>query len=202
MVTAPAQTFTKLVDFNYENGENHTYMLLVQGLDGAMYGATTKGGTYGYGTVFKITPAGLTTIYNFDNTVGSLPMGSLLLATDGNLYGTTEGGGIGSFAGGIVYKITPGGALTTVYSFGGGPGGSNPNAGLIQGTDGNFYGTTLYRGDGGSGTAYQLTPAGTLTVLHSFANDRGNEAAFPSATDPGRRPESLRDYRSGWCEPW
>ncbi len=183
-MAAPAQTFTTLASFDGMNGANPTYMSLVQGLDGGLYGTTTKGGAYGLGTAFKVTPTGLTTIYSFSTAIGSLPIGSLLLATDGNFYGTTEAGGsvTGPSTGGTAYRLTPAGVLTTIYSFAGAPGGSNPNAGLIQGTNGDFYGTTLYRGYGGSGTAFQLTPAGVLTLLHSFAWLQGPpNGAFPSA---------------------
>ncbi len=68
---APAQTFTSLANFDGPNGANPTYMALIQGPDGAVYGTTTKGGRYGHGTVFKITPAGISTIYSFDTAVGS-----------------------------------------------------------------------------------------------------------------------------------
>ena len=179
---APAQTFTTLASFDWKNGANPTFMALTQGLDGALYGTTTKGGTYGFGTIFKITSSGLTNIYNFDETDGSLPMGKLLLATDGDLYGTTETGSYGTFEGGTVFKITPAGVVPAFYSFdGGGPGAANPNAGLIEATDGNFYGTSIYRGAGGSGVAYRMTPAGVVTTLHSFDWYQPPNGAFPYA---------------------
>ncbi|SPE50062.1 hypothetical protein SBV1_1030001 [Verrucomicrobia bacterium] len=85
-------------------------------------------------------------------------------SSDGNLYGTTDGGGAG--VGGTVFRMTPSGALTTMVSFNGTNGISPP--GLVQGSDGNFYGTTEYGGANGRGTVFQVTPAGVLTTLVSF----------------------------------
>ena len=96
-------------------------------------------------------------------------------ATDGNFYGTTSSGGSGG--NGTVFKITPAGTLTTLYSFAGSDG-ANPYAGLVQAIDGNFYGTTYAGGSGGYGTVFKVTPAGALTTLHSFA---GSDGANPQA---------------------
>jgi uncharacterized repeat protein (TIGR03803 family) len=115
-----------------------------------------------------------TTLHKFDGTDGSYPTGGLVQATDGNLYGTTEFGGDGF--GGNVFRITPSGTVTSLYSFCSGivcPEGSYPVAGLVQGTDGNLYGTTLEGGTtclyvGTCGIVFRTTLAGTLTVLHRF----------------------------------
>jgi uncharacterized repeat protein (TIGR03803 family) len=169
-------SFSTLVNFNGSNGDEPV-AALVQGVDGNFYGTTYQGGASGYGTVFKITPVGtLTTLYNFCSqtncTDGSGPEGMLVLATDGNFYGTTYQGGASGY--GTVFKITPAGTLTTLYSFCSQAmctDGIGPEAGLIQGTDGNFYGTTAYGGGAnGDGTAFKITPAGTLTTLYSFCS--------------------------------
>jgi uncharacterized repeat protein (TIGR03803 family) len=179
-VSASAQTFTALVTFDGTDG-SFPVGSLVQGTDGNLYGATYLGGssTYcgsgGCGTVFKITPSGtLTTIYSFcpqsGCTDGEFPYSGLLLGTDGDFYGTTSQGGVGSE--GTVFKITPDGSFTSLYSFcSQGPPcvGANPMASLIQGTDGNFYGTT-YRG-GSGGTVFKLTASGMLTILYTFCSD-------------------------------
>ncbi len=127
----------------------------------------------------------LTIVHNFVGSDGASPASGLIHPSDGNLYGTTAGGGTNcSPAGGCgtVFKITPGGTLTTLHSFAGPPGeGREPWAGLIQGSDGNFYGTTA---EGGAnicgvvecGTVFKITPNGTLTVLHNFA---GGDGASP-----------------------
>lgn len=170
VIVSHAQVLTTLTDFTGTNGTN-PYASLVQGADAAFYGAAFSGGAHDNGTVFKITAAGvLTTLYNFcpatSCTDGSNPQAGLVLATDGNFYGTTRNGGT---AFGTVFKITPSGALTTLYSFGFTTDGAYPQAALVQGADGNFYGTTSGGGPGGSGTVFKITSTGTLTTLYDFA---------------------------------
>jgi uncharacterized repeat protein (TIGR03803 family) len=97
--------------------------------------------------------------------------------TDGNFYGTTYQGGTSGY--GTVFQITPAGTLTTLHSFANSSDGGYPDAGLVQGTDGNFYGTTANGGTSGYGTVFQITPAGTLTTLHSFS---GSDGRNPYAT--------------------
>ncbi len=158
---------------------------LVEGRDGNFYG-TTPGG--GYGTVFKITPSGtLTTLHTFDGTDGKNPQAGLILGTDGNFYGTTYSGGGSTYCGGgcgTVFKITPSGSLTTLHSFSG-TDGYNVYAGLVEGSDGNFYGTTFNGGPQNVGEVYKITPSGTLTVLHTFDGTDGDypRAAPIQATD-------------------
>jgi uncharacterized repeat protein (TIGR03803 family) len=174
-VALPAQTFTTLHSFNGTDGYEPEGRM-IQATNGNFYGTTYQDGAIGYGTVFKITPNGtLTTIYNFCSQPscadGATPVAGLVLATNGNFYGTTFGGG-GANAEGTVFKITPSGTLTTLHSFcpQGPPctDGANPLAGLIQATNGNFYGTTEVGGASGFGTVFKITPSGTLTTLHSF----------------------------------
>jgi uncharacterized repeat protein (TIGR03803 family) len=158
---------------------SHPYAGLIQATDGNFYGTTNRGGANGPydGTVFRITPAGkLTTIYNFCSlpncTDGLSPFAGLIQGTDGDLYGTTQGGGTNN--NGTVFKITLGGALTTLYNFCSQPNcadGCSPNAGLVQATDGNFYGTTYWCGANYIyGTVFKMTPGGLLTTLHSFCS--------------------------------
>ena len=97
----------------------------------------------------------------------------LFQGTDGNFYGTTANGG--ASGSGTVFQMTPSGTLTTLHPFTGGSDGAYPYAGLIQGTDGNFYGTTVQGGASGRGTVFQMTPSGTLTTLHPFMG--GSEGA-------------------------
>jgi uncharacterized repeat protein (TIGR03803 family) len=153
---------------------------LVQGNDGNFYSTTESGGAYGFGTVFKVTPSGtFSTLHSFDSTDGSAPACGLVQASDGNFYGTTYQGGANNSCPngcGTVFKMSPGGTLTTLHSFDSTEG-ANPIAALIQATDGNFYGTTYGGGTaGGWGTVLKITPTGTVTTLHSFD---GNDGAQP-----------------------
>jgi uncharacterized repeat protein (TIGR03803 family) len=155
---------------------------LALGTDGNLYGITQFGGANGAGTFFKITPSGtLTTLYNWcsqkncaDGSYGFFPEpNTLVLATDGNFYGTNNFGG-NSTGAGTVFKITPGGTLTTLYTFCSQPNcadGYTPSGGLIQATDGNFYGTTSNGGNSTfAGTVFKITPEGTLTTLYNFCS--------------------------------
>jgi uncharacterized repeat protein (TIGR03803 family) len=152
---------------------------LVQGSDGYFYGTTSYGGTKNDGTVFRISTNGaLTSLYSFGSVQdtnglpldGANPVAGLVQGSDGNFYGTTEynsyGGGLMGrpFGGGTVFRISTNGALTTLYAFGtvtnadGDPlDGANPYAGLVQGSDGSFYGTTYGGGLAGVGTVFRLT---------------------------------------------
>jgi uncharacterized repeat protein (TIGR03803 family) len=126
-----------------------------------------------------------TTLHRFDGTDGSNPEAELVQSTDGNLYGTTDRGGLyrGGLCGGCgtVFKITPTGTLTTLYSFCSQSrctDGVNLMAALVQATDGNFFGTTYEGGAAniipqGGGTVFKITPSGTLTTLYSFCSQSG-----------------------------
>jgi uncharacterized repeat protein (TIGR03803 family) len=135
---------------------------LVQGSDGDFYGTTSAGGTNNVGTVFQLsTNGGLTNLHSFTGIDGEQPSAALVQGSDGDFYGTTFGGGPNQD--GVVFKISTNGQLTTLYAFGtvtnanGEPlDGANPQASLVQGSDGSFYGTTTYGGVGG-GTVFRLT---------------------------------------------
>jgi uncharacterized repeat protein (TIGR03803 family) len=185
---SPAGAFTTLHSFAGSEGSS-PYGALVQGTDGNFYGTTLLGGTSGGGTVFKMAPSGaLTTLYSFcaqsSCADGEYPYDTLIQAADGNFYGTTEAGGTmggcGALNCGTAFRITPVGTLTTFYNFCNGLGcnsGYFPTAGLVQGTDGNFYGAANYGGDFSQGAVFRLTPTGTLTKLHSFS---GSDGLYPS----------------------
>ncbi|PRC93978.1 Gloeo Verruco repeat [Solimicrobium silvestre] len=151
---------------------------LTLGNDGNFYGATSIGGTNGFGTAFKITPAGIETVlYSFSGGTsdGANPQGSLTLGSDGNFYGVTSNGGTNKI--GTIYKITPAGIETVLYSFAGGTSdGANPQTSLTLGNDGNFYGVASNGGTSNNGTVYKITPAGIETVLYSFAGGTSDGA--------------------------
>ncbi len=171
--------FRTLHSFNGVDGTSPS-LGLIQATDGNFYGTTQRGGanggcSFGCGTVFKMTPAGnLTTLYNFcmqaDCTDGSVPTAPLAQGIDGNFYGTALGGG--TTAWGVVFQLTPGGTLTPLHTFAGPPDGSSPQSGLLQATNGTFYGATTWGGNGctgvGCGTVYSLSMG--LRPFVSFVN--------------------------------
>ncbi len=161
----PSGQETILHSFGGVSGDGQTPQAgLIMDTSGNLYGTTQYGGSNNNeGTVFKITPSGQETIlYSFGGVSGDgqNPQAGLIMDTSGNLYGTTYGGGAYSstYSGGTVFKVTPNGQETVLYSFGGVSGdGQNPQAGLIMDTSGNLYGTTYSGGSNNSGTVFKLT---------------------------------------------
>jgi uncharacterized repeat protein (TIGR03803 family) len=140
---------------------------LIRDSGGTLYGTTALGGNgtcdAGYGTVFKLTKVGKETVlYSFTGgSDGSEPTGGLIRDSRGNLYGTTSFGGDTSceppYGCGTVFKLSKTGKETVLHTFTGGADGANPDAGMIQDSKGNFYGTTFYGGAYGYGTVFKLT---------------------------------------------
>ncbi|MGO8795696.1 MAG: choice-of-anchor tandem repeat GloVer-containing protein [Candidatus Sulfotelmatobacter sp.] len=173
-------TLTTLHSFDWTDGA-YPWGAVIQASNGSFYGTTSAGGAGEYGTIFKITSSGtLTTLYSFDSTAGEDPCAGLIQATDGNFYGTTLDGGPNNE--GVFFKITSGGKLTTLYNFcsqSNCADGGMLRAGVIQGADGNFYGTTEYGGTDNAGTVFKITSSGKLTTLASFDVTDGE---YPYAT--------------------
>jgi uncharacterized repeat protein (TIGR03803 family) len=179
----PAGKLTTLYNFCSQTNCTDGYEPLAglaQARNGNLYGTTISGGANGLGgTVFEITPAGkLTTLYSFCSRAhcfdGADPLAPPIQAADGFLYGTTNAGGTNCvYLGGCgtIFKISTSGHLTRFYSFCAQTNcddGSQPAAGLIQDTDGNFFGTTTGGGPNGYGNVFEITPGGKVTPLHVF----------------------------------
>ena len=165
-----------LLNFNGMDGGFYPEAGLILDPEGNLYGTSSAGGTYGYGTVFELTPAQgggwtQTVLYSFMfGRDGAYPQGGLIFDAVGNLYGTTPYGG--TYGYGTVFELSPvaggGWTETVLYSFNdnNGTDGVYPEAGLIFDAAGNLYGTTLVGGpyycpggDGyGCGTVFELTP--------------------------------------------
>lgn len=170
-MAAYSQTFSVLYNFGNINGDPiqpSNPGMIAQGRDGNLYSTAPSGGASACGAVFKMTLTGtLSVLYNLDGTHGCIPMGGLTLGTDGNFYGTTLQGG-SPCCSGTIFKVTPTGNLTTLYSFTGQNDGCYPFSAPTQGTDGNWYGTTSNCGTYSQGTVYRVTSTGTFTALYQF----------------------------------
>lgn len=219
--SAQALPLTTLVNFNGPNGnypfwsviqgsDGNFYGTTTEGGSVLSCNGVTAGcpcAPYGCGTIFKVTPTGtLTTLYNFCSLPGCAdgynPEGGLIQGSDGNFYGTTHGGGIfetepgASAIGGTVFRITPTGVLTTFYSFCSEAStacfdGEEPTAGLVQGTDGNFYGTTIAGGTAGNGTVFMVSQTGNFEdTLYSFCS-------LPNCADGGSPAAKLLQASDG-----
>jgi len=185
-----AQTLTTLVTFDGKDGFL-PQVPLTQGIDGNFYGTTYFGGSShacfsGCGTVFKVTPTGtFNDLYSFCSKTGCIdgenPVGSLVQADDGDIYGVTLYGGSNyqncpNTRCGTIFKISSEGTLTRFYSFcalANCADGYFPRAGLIQGTNRSLYGTTAGGGANGAGTIFAITPAGKMTPLYNFCSETG-----------------------------
>jgi uncharacterized repeat protein (TIGR03803 family) len=168
----PAGALTVLHSFDLTNGST-PYGPLVQGNDGNFYGTTYGGvGTTRYGTVFKVTGKGQwTLLHAFNLSDGANPYAPLVLGKDGNFYGTTFNGG--TAGSGVVFKITAAGALTVLHSFTPSTDGGTPYGGLVQASDGNFYGAAYLGGSKNHGTIFRILPAGTFRSLYNFDGTGG-----------------------------
>jgi uncharacterized repeat protein (TIGR03803 family) len=197
---AQAQTLTNLANFDRETGDS-PFGSVIQATNGRFYGGTYVGGFYRQGNIFEVTSSGeLRDLYSFCAkpvkgacTDGANAVSAPVLGSDGDLYGVTLAGGsnAGDYNGdddpgsGTIYKLTLGGKITTLHTFcpstpcidGQGP------TGLIQGSDGNLYGTTTVGGRFKEGAIFKVTPEGKFTELYSFCSQAncadGERPTFP-----------------------
>jgi uncharacterized repeat protein (TIGR03803 family) len=158
------QTVNHVYSFTSQGASQGPTSTLVQGRDGKLYG-TAFGGSAG--SIFKITTADvLTSLYALQQTTGSSPYG-LVLASDGNYYGVTAGGG--SNSNGVLFRLTAAGTYTVLHSFAGGSDGATPFNPPIQASDGNLYGTT--DGDNTGSTVYKYTLSGRFGTIYQFTGN-------------------------------
>jgi uncharacterized repeat protein (TIGR03803 family) len=196
---APDGSLTTLYQFQAVTPDEANPTILIGAADGNLYGATAPRAVGDLnGMIFKLTPPGVfTPLYHFQDGKGTHAI-TLIQGTDGNFYGTAAGNSSGGFFNhpaslhnpGIFFRLTSAGVLTVLYTFTGGADGSFPNA-LIQGADGNFYGSTFCGPEtppntfSGYGTIFKITPTGALTTLYSFTggNDGGNPGKIIHGAD-------------------
>ncbi len=171
------------------------YSSLLLDSHGNLYGTTTFGGPNSVGTVFQLMPkpGGVwveKVLYSFKQNHtrdGFYPNASVVIDSSGNLYGTTQQGGLTNA--GTVFKLTPtatGPWIETIILDFDTKNGAGPLAGLVFDPVGNLYGTASSGGAFGNGTVFQLSPsssgAWTETLLHQFGNVKSKDGEFPSAT--------------------
>lgn len=182
-------TLTSLATFDGTNGAN-PWGVLTQTPDGDFYGTTYGGGSSNLGTIFKITTNGtLTTVVSFLGTNGAYPAAGMMLASDGNLYGTTLKGGPPNVPGlGTIFKVTTNGIFTTLYSFQKTlpryENGAEPQSELMEGPNGDLYGTTSEGALVGVGTVFKMTKNGTLTTLAAFSGSAYGVSAYGPVLGP------------------
>lgn len=171
----PSGTFTLLHQFDGADGFEPIAPLLL-GSDGKFYGTTAQGGGTGYGVIFQVTSSGrFSVIHDFSYGKGVAPYAPLIEGSDGSLYGTTPFGGQGPNQGdGVIYKLSRSGGYTVLHYFNYVTDGIQPFSGLVQATDGNFYGANPWVGAHGFGTLYRLTPSGDFSVLYNFDYTTGS----------------------------
>ena len=171
--SAWAQTFKSLYSFTGSPDGAAPYGALIKDKLGNLYGTTTAGGSFGSGTVYKLSMSGKETVlYSFTGGAdGSEPFAGLVMDQAGNLYGTTRSGG--SSDAGTVFELSPKTKKETVlYSFTGQPDGATPFSGLVMDQAGNLYGATFAGGSSNDGTVYKVNiKSKRETVLYSFAGD-------------------------------
>ncbi|HET7696011.1 MAG TPA: choice-of-anchor tandem repeat GloVer-containing protein [Vicinamibacterales bacterium] len=174
-VSGGAPAVSKAIDFP-SLGPSTANDRMILASDGHLYGTTVAGGEYNGGTIFRVANGVVTTLHSFNFADGYQPSGELVQGSDGYLYGTTRYGGPAlspaDLGAGTVFRISLAGTLTTLHTFTAGSGPAVPLAGLVEGPDGNFYGTSFY-GPSGPGTVFRMTPAGAVTTLHEFNTSDG-----------------------------
>jgi uncharacterized repeat protein (TIGR03803 family) len=175
----PSSAFASTLHFFNDSQDGaFPYGGLVEANDGNLYGTAEGGGQDYFGSIFRLTLGGIQTgVYSFPNSPeGANPAGSLVLSTNGNLFGSAAGGGVNTY--GAIYRMTtnPVG-VKILYSFTDGEDGATPIGSLVQGTDGNFYGTAYQGGDFSYGSVFQVGTDGTLNVLYDFFG--GYDGGYP-----------------------
>ena len=175
----PAGVETVLWSFGSGTDGSGPFGSLIQGHDGNLYGMTNLGGAHSYGTVFRITMAGVESVlwsFGAPND-GAEPLGSLIEGSDGNFYGETNQANGPNFDGALI-RITPAGVESVLWTFGNGSDAQFPYGKLLQASDGSFLGTSYLGGTNGKGTLFRVTPAGAEAVVWSFGGS--GDGAYPT----------------------
>jgi uncharacterized repeat protein (TIGR03803 family) len=186
------QTGDLHVLYNFTGGADGAYPSAppILGPDGSFYGTVTQGGLApGCGTIYRITNSGATVggfqlLHKFNNANGCEPAAALMLSTNGEFYGPAVYGGSAGY--GVIFKITTAGKFAVLHNFEGDGDGYDPAGSLVEGSDGNFFGTTRGLNSAEGGGIFQMTPEGTVTSVHHLnGSTDGNyvSAGVIEATD-------------------
>ena len=181
---SPSGEFTVVHEFNGTDGGGLSDGLTL-GSDGNFYGDTYGGPNEYPATIFQMTPSGaVTTLYTFDPNVDGVPVGGVVLDANGSIYGVADRYDIhnNDLIGGEVYKLTPAGSFSVLYTFSGGVYGHGSPGQLLLGGDNNIYGTTFDGGSDEGGSVFELTQLGELTTLYSFTNGLDGGAPYSGLT--------------------
>jgi uncharacterized repeat protein (TIGR03803 family) len=185
---ASVQSYNFQLLYSFTGGTDGATPLagLIMDSQGNLYGTAYTGGSEGWGTVYKISTTGQQSVlYSFTGAAdGGAPSGPLVMDSQGNLYGTTQYAGSSTcnapFGCGTVFKLSPTGALSVLYTFTGVNGdGESPTAGVVLDANGNLYGVTPYGGATGNGMVFKVSPSGKETILYGFTG--GNDGGLPDA---------------------
>lgn len=169
----PDGNFSVLYTYDTSGGQYGIYSDIIEATDGFFYGTFAGGGSNGDGSVFKLDPASgsLSVLHDFDGTGGAGPWGGVSQGVDGSFYGTTGSGG--SYGVGVVYRLDQSGNFSVLHEFDGIGGGAVPEHGVLQGSDGNFYGSVYSDNNRDAGIIYKLDSLGNFSILQEFENDVG-----------------------------
>ena len=182
----PAGVFTTLASDDQHSVAPEPVAPMIQGSDGSFYGTSVApgpnpGSAAGYGSVFRVTSTGsLSALHLFIGAGDGSSTNAPIIAADGQVYGASPSGGVDND--GVVYRMTLSGDFSVLYSFTNSSDGGAPGSALVQGSDGNFYGTTSGHGAFSAlpnGSVFRLTPAGVLTTLHVFSGSDGTDPMAP-----------------------
>ena len=197
-LAAGSRTLTTLASFNRPtNGANPTAVLTLDA-QGNLFGTANEGGPNGHGTVFELAAGSrtLTTLASFNGANGNVPLTNVVLDPQGNLFGTTGGGGANNL--GTVFVVPAGtGVIGTLASFNG-TNGSNPTVGLTRDAQGNLFGAAAFGGAFNQGTVWELAAgSGTLTTLASFNGANGAQPIYQRGPRPAGQPLRHDEQRRG-----